>query len=203
LIAAIGHDLRTPITSLRLRCEFVDDPELKERMLASLDELQTLTEAALEAARAEGGGEPRRAVNISALVDSLGADLADLGMAVTTDASEAVTCMCRPGEIRRAVRNLIENAVRYGGEARVSVARDGNDVVVKVEDKGPGIPQDQINGVFEPFSRLETSRNRETGGHGLGLTIARAVARNHGGDITLANRVEGGLAATLRISLGR
>jgi signal transduction histidine kinase len=203
LIASIAHDLRTPITSLRLRCEFIEDPELKERMLASLAELQTLTEAALEAARAEGGGEKRRAVDMSALVDSLGADLADLGMPVTTEANEAVTCMCRPGEIRRAVRNLIENAVRYGGEARVTVARDGADVVVRVEDKGPGIPQDQIKDVFEPFSRLETSRNRETGGHGLGLTIARSVARNHDGDITLANRPEGGLAATLRIPLGR
>jgi signal transduction histidine kinase len=172
-------------------------------MLATLDELQTMTEAALEAARAEGGGEQRRAVDISALVESLGADMADLGMPVVTEASDPVTCVCRPGEIRRAVRNLIENAIRYGGEARVNVTRDGSDVIIKVEDKGPGIPADQMQSVFEPFSRIETSRSRETGGHGLGLTIARAVARGHGGDVTLANRAEGGLAATLRIPTGR
>jgi signal transduction histidine kinase len=129
--------------------------------------------------------------------------MADLGMPVTSDATETVTCVCRPGEIRRAVRNLVENGVRYGGEARVTVEKQGEEVVVKVEDKGPGIPSDQMEDVFEPFSRLETSRNRDTGGHGLGLTIARAVARNHGGEITLANRPEGGLTATLRIPLGR
>jgi signal transduction histidine kinase len=101
------------------------------------------------------------------------------------------------------VRNLIENAVRYGSEAHVTVEKQNGDVIVKVEDKGPGIPQEQMESVFQPFSRLETSRSRETGGHGLGLTIARAIARGHGGDVTLANRPEGGLSATLRIPSGR
>lgn len=203
LLAAIAHDLRTPITALKLRCEFIEDLELRERMLATLDELQTTTEAALEAARAEGGGEPRRAVDVASLVESTATDMADLGAPVTCETEGVVTAMCRPGEIRRAVRNLIENAIRYGTQARVTIAKDEGDVVITVTDKGRGIPPDQIESVFQPFSRLETSRSRETGGHGLGLTIARAIARSHGGDVVLVNLPEGGLGATLRFPAGR
>lgn len=203
LLAAIAHDLRTPITALKLRCEFIEDEELRERMLATLDELQTTTEAALEAARAEGGGEPRRAVDVAALVESTATDMADLGAPVTCETEGPVTSVCRPGEIRRAARNLIENAIRYGSQAHVTIAKVDGDVIITVDDKGPGIPADQMERVFQPFSRLETSRSRETGGHGLGLTIARAIARSHGGDVMLANRPEGGLSATLRFPAGR
>jgi signal transduction histidine kinase len=198
MLAAIAHDLRTPITSLKLRLELLDDPDVKERMESSLDELQSVTEAAVDALKAEGTGETTRPVDLAALVDSLCADLSEMGLNVSSATSGPLNCRCRPHEIRRAVRNLIENAARYGAGARVSVARDGADLVVAVEDDGPGIPRTELEHVFEPFRRLEQSRNRETGGHGLGLTIARAIARGHGGDIVLVNRQEGGLSAVLR-----
>ncbi|MFO1187384.1 MAG: HAMP domain-containing sensor histidine kinase [Alphaproteobacteria bacterium] len=199
MLAAIAHDLRTPITSLKLRLELLDDGETKERMQASLDELQNVTEAAVDALKAEGVGEAVRAVDLSALVESVCSDLADLGESVTYLPGRAVTCRCRPHEIKRAVRNLVENAVRYGGAARVRTEIKTSEVRVFVDDDGPGIPQADLDRVFEPFQRLEGSRSRETGGHGLGLTIARSIARGHGGDITLANRPGGGLTACLRI----
>lgn len=201
MLAAIAHDLRTPITSLRLRVELLDDGEVKERMQNSLDELQDTTEAAVDALKAEGAGETTRPMDVRALIESLCTDLADLREKVTFLPAEPVSCRCRPHEIRRAVRNLIENAVRYGGLARVRLERLGNNVVVAVEDDGPGIPPADLEHVFEPFRRLEESRSRETGGHGLGLTIARSIARGHGGDITLVNRPGGGLTATLSFPL--
>lgn len=199
MLAAIAHDLRTPITSLRLRLELLDEGETKDRMQASLDELQNVTEAAVDALKAEGVGEAVRAVDLSALVESVCSDLADLGESVTYEPGKPVTCRCRPHEIRRAVRNLVENAVRYGKAARVRTERKASEVRVFVDDDGPGIPPADIARVFEPFQRLEGSRSRETGGHGLGLTIARSIARGHGGDISLVNRPGGGLTACLSI----
>jgi signal transduction histidine kinase len=199
MLAAIAHDLRTPITALKLRLELLEDDEIKDRMRGSLDELQGVTEAAVDALKAEGAGETTRSVDLSALVESLCIDLSDLGQSVSYASDGPLTCRCRPGEIRRAVRNLIENAVRYGAGARVRLERDGRDILVLIEDDGPGIPAGEIERVFEPFRRLEESRSRETGGHGLGLTIARSIARGHGGKVTLTNRPGGGLTACLRI----
>src|SRR5262249_45112798 len=140
-----------------------------------------------------------REVDVSALIESMCADLADLGNDVTFLEGAAVHAVCRPNELRRAARNLVENAVRYGQRARVSVQRDGTKVVILVDDNGPGLAQEQMERVFDPFVRLEQSRSRETGGLGLGLTLARAIARGHGGDIVLANRDGGGLRATLTV----
>jgi signal transduction histidine kinase len=200
MLAAIAHDLRTPITSLKLRLELLDDGESKDRMQASLDELQGVTEAAVDALKAEGVGEAVRAVDLSALVESVCSDLSDLGENVTYLQTKALACRCRPQEIKRAVRNLIENAVRYGKAARVRVEGKASEARIWIDDDGPGIPEAEIERVFEPFQRLEESRSRETGGHGLGLTIARSIARGHGGDIDLKNR-SGGLTACLRIPL--
>lgn len=199
LLASIAHDLRTPITSLKIKSEFIEDAELKERMNASLDELQATTEAALEAARTGMGEERSREVDVAALVESMCADLADMGGDVTFAEGAAVKSVCRPNEIRRAVRNLVENALRYGTRARVAVRAADARIAITIEDDGPGLKTEEIERVFDPFVRLESSRSRDTGGLGLGLTLARAIARGHGGDIALENRAGGGLRATLTL----
>ncbi|WP_149194239.1 ATP-binding protein [Luteimonas suaedae] len=187
MLAAIGHDLRTPLTSLRLRAEFVSDPEVQEKMLATIEEIQTMTEAALAFAREEATVETTRTVDLSALVESLCDDLAELGQQVRFLGGPKLHYRCRPDALRRAIRNLVENAVRYGERARVRVVRAGEGVDIVIDDDGPGIPQAAMDQVFEPFFRMEHSRNRETGGVGLGLSIARTIARHHGGDVVLRN----------------
>ncbi|RIY01417.1 HAMP domain-containing protein [Aureimonas flava] len=187
MLGAIGHDLRTPLTTLRLRAEFVEDEELQARMFATIDEMRTMTEAILALARQESEAEPTSTVDLEALVESLCDDLAEVGNDVRFEAGSRVTCRCRPDSLRRALRNLIENAVRYGREARVSLALAGDGVEILVRDRGPGIPPERVEDVFAPFVRLEASRNSETGGVGLGLSIARAIARQHGGDVLLRN----------------
>jgi signal transduction histidine kinase len=199
LLASIAHDLRTPITSMRIKSEFIADPELKERMRLSLDELQATTEAALEAAQSGMGEEPTREVEIGALIESMCTDVADLGGDVVFSNGKPLKAVCRPNEIRRATRNLVENAIRYGKRARVALQANAGSIAIVVEDDGPGLSKEQLARVFEPFVRLESSRNKATGGLGLGLTLARAVARGHGGDVTLENRQEGGLRATLTL----
>lgn len=198
MLAAISHDLRTPLTSLRLRAEFVTDADAQQRMMATIDEIQTMTEAALAFAREESVTEATRAVNLTALIESLCDDLADLGQKVRFLDSPKINYRCRPDGLRRAARNLIENALRYGGEARVQVDEKPSMVQIVIEDSGPGIAEEDFERVFEPFFRLESSRNRETGGVGLGLSIARATVRHHGGDITLS-RMPRGLRATIAL----
>jgi len=200
MLAAIGHDLRTPLTSLRLRAEFVADPEIQEKMLKTIGEIQTMTEAALAFAREEATAERTRTVDLAALVESLCDDLADLGQDVTFLDSPRFSYRCRPDALRRSVRNLVENAVRYGERARVRVAKGLESIDIVVEDDGPGIPDAHAERVFAPFFRLEHSRNRETGGVGLGLSIARTIARHHGGDITLTSRATG-MTAVLSLPL--
>jgi signal transduction histidine kinase len=187
MLAAVGHDLRTPITSMRLRAEFVADEETRGKLIASLDEMQAMTEATLAFARDDATQEDTRAVDLSALLESLCNDLADLGWDVTFKNGEKIPFRCRPDALRRAVRNLIENAVRYGERARVTLATRHDMVEIMVEDDGQGIPEAEFERVFQPFVRLEGSRNRQTGGVGLGLSIARSIVRGHGGDIVLFN----------------
>jgi signal transduction histidine kinase len=198
LLSAVGHDLRTPITAMRINLEFVGDDDLREGLLRNLDELQTLTEQVLSAARG-AGGEPKRQVDLSALVESLCTDLDELGEPVKWELSNPAPINCRPNEIKRAVRNLVENAVAYGGEADVTIKDAPGGYEVIVDDKGPGIPEEDQRRVFEPFVRLESSRNLETGGTGLGLTLVKAIAEGHGGDVVLENRTDGGLRARMRI----
>lgn len=199
MLAAVSHDLRTPITSLRLRAEFVEDEETRERMLDTLAEMQRMVEGTLAFAREEGASEETRVVDLAALVESVADDLADLGSDVAFASQGRLPYACRPLALRRAVRNLIENAVRYGSRARVSVEEGREGPRVVVDDDGPGIPPEMMGKVFEPFVRLEESRSHETGGIGLGLAIARSIARGHGGDIRLENRPEGGLRAILAL----
>ncbi len=198
MLAAIGHDLRTPLTSLRLRAEFVSDEETREKLLSTVEEMQAMTEATLVFAREDATGEATRTVNFPALLESTCADLADLGWDVSFAEAEPMTYRCRPDALRRALRNLVENAVRYGGQARVGLSQATDGIEITVDDAGPGIPDCDLDRVFQPFVRLEHSRNRETGGVGLGLSIARSIARAHGGDVVLANRA-GGLRALIRL----
>ena len=204
LLSAVGHDLRTPITAMRISAEFIDDVEVRERLQKNLEELQDLTDAVLSAARG-AGWEAMRKVDLSALIESVCADLEDMDKPVTWDAHEAAPLMCRPSEIRRAARNLIENAVAYGGKAEVHLAVTPDIYEIVVEDEGPGIADEDRERVFEPFVRLESSRSSETGGSGLGLTLVKAIAEGHGGTVTLTNRPGGGLRACLclpRAALG-
>ena len=200
MLAAIGHDLRTPITSLRLRAEFVSDDETREKMLSTLDELKSMTEATLAFSHEQAIAEDTRNVNLSALVESLCDDLVELGYQVSFLDSPKIGYRCRADALKRAVRNLVENAVRYGERARVSVASRPTAIEIAVEDDGPGIPVETMDSVFAPFFRLENSRNRETGGIGLGLSIARNVVRHHGGDVILSN-TGSGLRAVISLPL--
>lgn len=198
MLAAVSHDLRTPITNLRLRVELLEDGEPKSRMLETLDELRITVEATLAFTREEGGEESVRA-DLSTLVESVCDDFSDVGQPVIFSPAPRLPFVCRTNSLRRAVRNLVENAVAYGGVARVRLNCLPQEVEIIVSDDGPGIPVPEMERVFEPFVRLEGSRNRRTGGVGLGLCIARSVIRGHGGDIHLHNRPGGGLDAVISL----
>lgn len=197
MLGAIGHDLRTPLASLRIRAESVEPDEERERMIATIEEMAGLLEDALSLARSGRSQEKPRALDISALADALVEEIRELGQdVVLQDSARAVACV-RPNLLRGAIRNLIENAVKYAGAAEVKVAEQGGRVTIDILDRGPGIPDSQLANVQEAFVRLEQSRSRETGGSGLGITLARAAAQLHGGDLILSNREGGGLSASL------
>ncbi|HEY2007556.1 MAG TPA: ATP-binding protein [Rhizomicrobium sp.] len=198
LLSAVGHDLRTPLTAMRINLEFVEDEELRDGLMRNLDELQVLTEQVLSAAKG-ASGEPPRQVDLSALVESLCTDLDELGEPVSWATHAPAPISCRPNEIKRAVRNLVENAVAYGHKADVRIADTGDGYDVLVEDEGPGIPENDRQRVFEPFVRLESSRNEDTGGTGLGLTLVKAIVEGHGGAVRLENRPGGGLRARMHL----
>jgi signal transduction histidine kinase len=197
-LSAVGHDLRTPLTAMRINLEFVEDEDLREGLMRNLEELQVLTEQVLAAAKG-AGGEQRRQVDLSALVESLCTDLDELGEPVSWANHAPAPISCRPNEIKRAVRNLVENAVAYGHKADVRISDTGDGYEVLVEDEGPGIPEGERQRVFEPFVRLESSRNEATGGTGLGLTLVKAIVEGHGGAVRLENRPGGGLCARMRL----
>jgi signal transduction histidine kinase len=204
MLAAISHDLRTPITSLRLRAEMVEDAEAREAMLRTLADMQTMVEATLSFAKDEATAEATRTVDLAALLDSLCDDLAAMGKdAAFRESDERLVIACRPTALGRALRNLIENAVNYGVRARVSARREGDAVIAEIDDDGPGIAEADRVRVFEPFVRLESSRSKQTGGIGLGLSIARTIIHAHGGEIALINRPEGGLRATVRLPIAK
>jgi signal transduction histidine kinase len=196
-LAAVSHDLRTPVTRLRLRSELLTDASLRERTLRDLDEMQQMLTGALDFLRGKAADEPASPLDMVALLESLVDDQAELGHEVALKAPAAATCAGRPQALRRAIGNLIENALKYGQRASVELKTDGGNVTIVVEDDGPGLPEDELDKVFEPFYRVEASRNRETGGVGLGLAIVRQIARQHGGDVTLAHPPGGGLRAVL------
>ncbi len=197
MLGAIGHDLRTPLASLRVRTESVEDDAERARMSETIDEMNRMLEDILSLARAGRSAESPQKVDLAALADAVVEDFVELGSPVTLADSDRAVALVRPQQIRRALRNLIENAIVYGDRAHVSVFQEAGQVRIVVADEGPGIAQDRMAEMLEPFTRLEGSRNRETGGAGLGLALVRAIMTEHHGDLRLANRPEGGLEASL------
>jgi signal transduction histidine kinase len=198
-LAAVSHDLRTPIQRLRLRAGFLEDAEAQRAIDADLDEMEGMVGSTLAYLRGEAESEEPRQVDLAAVLRTLCDDAADRGASVTYAGSNRAVLPLRPLAIKRAFANLIDNAVKYGGGARVTLDNASGAATVWIEDDGPGIPGPELEAVFEPFRRLDESRNRGTGGSGLGLAIARQVVDGQGGTIRLANRPGGGLTATVRL----
>ncbi len=198
MLAAITHDLQTPVTRLRLRLENVTDEALRERLIGDLGAMQALIREGLELARSAESAEQRAALVLDSLLESIVEDAAEAGADVRFDQASGAVMMLRPLAMHRLFSNLVDNAVMYGQSARVSVEQTEHDVVVRIRDSGPGLAEDELEAVFDPFVRLETSRSRDTGGAGLGLTIARALAEKDGATLHLRNHPQGGLEAVVR-----
>jgi signal transduction histidine kinase len=198
LLAAISHDLKTPITRLRLRSELLADEKLKEKFVRDLQEMETMVGRSLEFAKGTDASEPAQPINVVALVESLQEDYREGGALVEVEGS-AHSFVGRPLAIKQCLRNLVDNAVKYGGRAKIILADADEALSIRIRDAGKGIPEEMLERVFDPFFRLEESRNRDTGGTGLGLSIARSVAEAHAGNVVLRNVVDGGLEAILTL----
>nr|WP_246347532.1 ATP-binding protein [Brevundimonas basaltis] len=199
-VAAIAHDLRTPLTRLRFRAEQAPDA-VRDRMAADIEEMDALIAQAMAFVRGETATEQRERFDLGRLAADCASGFAETGGAVAFDGEASLPVHADPTALRRALGNLIANAVQYGGGARVRAIAEAGAAVVLVEDDGPGLDESELEAVFEPFHRGERSRNRETGGAGLGLTVARQAARAAGGEVTLINRPGGGLTARLSLLL--
>lgn len=197
-LAAISHDLRTPLTRLKLRAEKIEDSRLQASVRGDLDEMAALIDAALDYLRGTGQPEPIQQLDVASLVYSLAEDAEYRGEAVSVSGS-AAPVMAQPMAMRRCLNNLMENAIRYGDRADIRISETADTVVVSISDSGPGIPEEKMEAVFSPFFRLEESRNRNTGGVGLGLSIARGIAQQQGGSLTLKNGADKGLVVTLTL----
>jgi len=205
MLAAITHDLQTPLTRLRLRLEKVEDETLRQKLIEDLSATQAMVKEGLDFARSMDSSEGLHAVDLNSMLDSICADAIDTGQDVEWETGANFTIMARPLALKRCLVNLIDNAVKYGFRAHISSnATEINGkhfVQIFIHDAGPGLPENQLQRVFEPFYRAESSRSRETGGTGLGLTIAQNIARQHGGDVLLSNLASGGLEVCLRLPL--
>ncbi len=204
MLGAIGHDLKTPLAALRVRIESVEDDAERGRMAATIEDIVRTLDDILSLARVGRPSDAREPTDLGALVAQVAEEYEDLGEPVTLADSERIVLPLRPTWLRRAVRNLVSNALRYGKSARITVIRDGGGAAITIADDGPGIPDDQIADMQEPFRRGDPSRNSTTGGAGLGLALARAIAEQHGGRLELANRRDSageivGLTATIRL----
>lgn len=198
-LAAVSHDLRTPLTRLKLRIEDLANPELGQAITADLAELEQMIDATLSYLKGESDDEAPRALDLAALLRSIADDASDLGQDVTLTGPRSQVCRGRHLGLKRAFSNLVQNAVKYGHRARLSTEATDASIVVHIDDDGPGIPTDMQKYVLEPFVRLETSRSRETGGVGLGLTIAKSRIAADGGQLDLSNRPDGGLRVTVSL----
>lgn len=194
-LAAVSHDLKTPVTRLRLRSEMLEDEGLRERFVRDLDEVQGMLGSALDFLHGKAVDEACQPLDLDALLESVVDDYAELGADVRLRLAKSGRISGRPQALRRALGNLIDNGLKYGGRVSVEVMQQENRLLIAVDDDGPGLPEAELEQVFEPFYRLESSRSRETGGVGLGLAIVRQIARRHGGDVLLSNRAGGGLRA--------
>lgn len=203
MLAAITHDLQTPLTRLRLRMEHVEDETLRSKLVDDLAFMRDTAREGLELARSlETHGSPER-IDLDALLDSVCADAQDAGHDVVLSGSTGAAILGSSNALRRCIANLLDNATKYGTYAQVESSLSGSHAIVRIRDGGPGIPDGQLQSVFDPFYRLEASRSRDTGGTGIGLTIARNIAERHRGIVTLRNHPEGGLEACLELPAER
>jgi signal transduction histidine kinase len=203
LLAAMSHDLKTPLTRMRLRAELLEDGSLREKFEADLVEMESMVRETLEFMRGLSRREPAQLVDIMALLESLQADNEAMGRTVAIDGRVTRPWSGAPQLLKRCLSNLVDNAVLYGQRAEIRVEEAPDQLILRVRDRGPGIPDTEIEKVFAPFYRLEGSRSRETGGTGLGLSIARNIAQAHGGDVRLRNAEGGGLEAMLTLPWSR
>lgn len=201
MLAAISHDLRTPMTSLRINAEFVDDQEAKTRIETVLDDMQQIVESTLAFARSEERTEGTSQADLTQMLERICREFRQQGRDAFLSRIAPTSYRCRPVELKRAFRNLVENAIKYGHKADVDIHEDGTNLMISIIDAGPGLDPDNVEFVFKPFARLESSRNPETGGVGLGLAIARSAIRRHGGDIRFNNLEQGGLQTMVYLPL--
>ncbi len=199
VFTAMSHDLKTPITRLRLRAEMLSDDATQKKFAADLDAMESMVNQTLDFMRDPASREPVQPVDVMALLESLQADYHDMGHEVLVEGNIGAPYLGRALALRRCLANLVDNAIRYGRKATLQASEEPRRISIRVSDEGPGIPEPDLERAFEPFYRGEASRSRETGGTGLGLGIARNIARAHGGDVTLRNRPQGGLEATLSL----
>jgi signal transduction histidine kinase len=199
ILAAISHDLRTPLTLLRLRAENIENVPEREKMLATIAEMDSMIAATLQFARDESAIEAQRPTDLAALLQSIVDDMVEAGLPVKMEPAESVVASCRPDALKRAIRNLLNNSVKYGKTARAAITTTPTAIEIIIDDEGPGIPEQELKRVLQPFYRVESSRSRETGGIGLGLAITQSIVQTDGGELTLANRPEGGLRAKVKL----
>jgi signal transduction histidine kinase len=201
MLRSVGHDLRTPLTSLRIRVEAMEPETERAKVIATLDEMKAMMEEILTWAEDASGIEELHRVDISAMLASLSDDYQDAGESVVFDDAGPIIVLCRRVSLRRALRNLIDNGLKYGGEVQLSLEVGGDGARICVDDNGRGIPERQLREVLKPFVRLETSRSKETGGAGLGLSIAQSIIQAHGAELSLENRKPSGLRASFTLPL--
>ena len=199
MLGALGHDLRTPLASLRIRIETMEPEAERQKAIRTIEETTRLLEDILELARQGRSSEPVQTIDIAVLVEDIVEDYSETGAPVTLTSTEKAPVACRPALFRRALRNLIDNAIAYGECARLSVSNAGAEAIIRIEDDGPGMLEEALKSAADPFVRGDASRSRRTGGAGLGLTLADAIAKAHGGTLTLENRQPHGLVATIRL----
>lgn len=197
MLAAISHDLRTPITTLQLRCEFLPDGDDKQKIQQGLKRMEQMLNATLQFAREDGLAEPIKNLDLTSLLQSLCDDLQDSGHTVTLPEQDTVLYRGRPSALRRALQNLLDNGVKYGGQVQVNLIAFPEQIRIDIRDLGPGIPPAQLEEVFKPFTRLDAARNVADGSIGLGLAIARTLIHQHGGQLLLSNHPQGGLLAQI------
>lgn len=200
-LAAVSHDLKTPITRLRLRAEMLPEIRLRDEISNDVNELQQLIDDALNFLRGQSVDESAKPIDLVALVESVADDFRYAGE-VEVNAPDSLRFNGKPIALQRAFRNLVDNAIKYGERARVNLRQDQGAVFITVDDDGPGLPPEQLEMAFEPFFRGESSRSRETGGTGLGLAVVRLVAHSHGGKVQLTNLAQGGLRAEMMLPIG-
>jgi signal transduction histidine kinase len=199
LAAALAHDLRTPLTRIKLRLELLKDAKTRKALMNDLGDVEAIARSVVDFATHEVKDEKPERIDFWSLVDSIADAYPQLSFAEGSANTRGLICIGRPVALRRCVTNLVDNAITYGERARLALSGDESEIVLAIEDDGPGIPEERLEQVFRPFTRVEGSRNRQTGGFGLGLTIARAIARSLGGEVTLENLEGGGLRTELRL----